>query len=91
MQAHQSVDPMQYVIDQSNKLFDLLRGRLDSIATNMKDGFEKCDNRIEGNINRLESKVDTNFKWIVGMMITLFVLNGFVPVISKTFTNLMVG
>lgn len=94
------IEHIQYMLNRIEQRFDTLDGRINDLSSDMKEGYEKLNTKIDtcigslekkiGNdIGRLETKIDTNFKWVVGMMITLFVLNGFVPVISKLITNLI--
>lgn len=85
------IEHISYMLDRIDKRFEALDQKLEVKFTLLEEREATIDKKIDATINRLEQKVDTNFKWIVGMMITLFVLNGFVPQISKLIGNLITG
>ncbi|HMG68279.1 MAG TPA: hypothetical protein VK588_11360, partial [Chitinophagaceae bacterium] len=51
----------------------------------MDKGFTGANQRMD----KMDIKIDSNFRWVIGTIITLFVLNGFVPVLSKLLSNLI--
>lgn len=62
--------------------------RLETITDHITHTLERLDLHTTNmakheDIGRLETKVDTNFKWIMGMMISLFILNGALPQVLK--------
>lgn len=61
----------------------------ESVTLNFKemekrfDRIEKRFDYFEARIDRFDNKIDVNFKWLVGIVITLFLVNGLLPAISK--------
>ncbi len=89
------IEHIQYMLARMDKRFDgmeegfdKLDKKIDALEVRLDSKIEKLDTKIDITVNRLESKMDTNFKWIVGMMITLFVLDGFLPMITKLVESL---
>ena len=66
------IEHIQYMLDRIEKRFDKTEEMLLEIKKENKES-----------VIRLDSKLDSNFKWIVGTIITLFILNGFLPIITK--------
>lgn len=79
------IEHINYMLERIDKRIDLTNQQASALSFQVEKGNSLLNDKIDSVINRLEGKVDTNFKWIVGMMITLFVLNSFVPLISKWF------
>jgi len=75
----QSVGHINETMLRIEKRFDSIDKRFDTLESDMKQGFA-----------RLDGKVDSNFRWLIGTIVTLFVLNGLVPVLGhfiQKFTN----
>ena len=66
------IEHIHYMLDRMDKRFDKIDERLIEVQKETKEGLLRND-----------SKIDLNFKWVVGTMITLFILNGALPIITK--------
>lgn len=94
----QSIGHINETLLRFEKRFDNIDAQFDKLERKFDDKIDRLDEKLDkkvddletrmnSNINRVESKMDTNFKWLLTMMITLFVLNGFVPAIQKAVTH----
>ncbi len=86
------IEHIHYMLEKIDKRFDQVDENTNLLRQEMKEGFNKVDNRfleVDKKIDRLDSKIDSNFKWIVGTIITLFVLNGALPAITKMVSTLI--
>lgn len=90
------IEHIQYMLDRIDKRFDkadenmvALRKDITQTAMRTDDNLIDIRKEMKEGFSKVESKIDANFKWVVGSIITLFVLNGFVPAIIKVVTNLI--
>lgn len=71
---HESrISRLESVIDSINATLIRLENKMDSGFTQIVNKFDRVDGkfeRIEGIFERLENKIDSNFKWTIGIILT---------------------
>lgn len=73
MKEHTRLALVEQVVGQIGETLVRIEKRLDTLDRKTEEGFSKIDSRI----TKLDEKVDSNFKWLIGTMITLFLTVGF--------------
>jgi tetrahydromethanopterin S-methyltransferase subunit G len=81
----QSIGHINETMMRFEKRFDRLDERFDKIDQKLQSINDKVDQKFQ----YVHDKIDTNFKWVIGSMISLFILNGFAPIIIKTIAGLL--
>ncbi|HLG30949.1 MAG TPA: hypothetical protein VI387_12125 [Candidatus Brocadiales bacterium] len=64
------------VLEQIDKRLDHLESDVSSLRSeinSLRDEMHSGMNSLRGEIGELRAKIDTNFRWLVGIMITMWV------------------
>lgn len=71
------IEHLTYILDKMDKRADITDKKIDDLRIDMKQDFVS-----------VYKKVDSNFKWLVSIIISLFLLNLFVPVAASFISKL---
>lgn len=61
-------------IDEIKKLLEKIDNKIDSLSNRLESKIDNINNKLEAKTDKINDRLWSNFVWIVGIIITLFVI-----------------